>query len=77
MIAGSALTGKIYSHTVIRMPGRGHAADAPFVLLLVELDDGKRVLGHFQGSEPPPIDTRVRSDNKNPTPVFSIIQERP
>ena len=39
--------GTVQSHTVIRVPDKAHAAVAPFVLLLVELADGKRVLGHF------------------------------
>jgi uncharacterized OB-fold protein len=72
----SELTGKVYSHTVIRVPGNVHAEAAPFVLLLVELDNGKRVLGHFVGSEPPAIDMRVIASQSDKTPVFSIVQEK-
>jgi uncharacterized OB-fold protein len=72
----SDLTGKVYSHTVIRVPGNVHAETAPFVLLLVELDNGKRMLGHFAGSEPPAIDTCVTANQSDKTPVFSIVQEK-
>jgi uncharacterized OB-fold protein len=71
----SELTGKVYSHTVIRVPGAAHAEAAPFVLLMVELDNGKRLLGHFAGSEPPAIGTRVAGNQSDKTPVFSIAQE--
>ena len=55
----TTVAGTVQSHTTIRVPGKAHSADAPFVLLLVALDDGKRVLGHFGGSAPPPIGARV------------------
>ena len=71
----SNLTGKVYSHTVIRFPGNVHAEAAPFVLLLVELDNGKRVLGHFAGNEPPAIDTRLTAVPSDKTPLFSAVQE--
>ena len=44
---------------------------APFVLLLVELANGKRVLGHFHGVSPPAIGSRVTADaSEQETPVF-------
>jgi uncharacterized OB-fold protein len=73
----SDLTGKVYSHTVIRVPGNVHAEAAPFVLLLVELDSGQRVLGHFAGNEPPIIDTRVAAPPSGRTPVFSVVKVKP
>ncbi|MBI4274825.1 MAG: OB-fold domain-containing protein [Rhizobiales bacterium] len=68
------ISGKVYSHTVIRVPGKAHAAAAPFVLLLVELDNGRRVLGYFSGPEPPPIDAVVVGKVDTSTPVFSLLQ---
>ena len=71
------LRGIVRSHTVIRLAGKAHAANAPFVLLLVELEDGRRVLGHFQGDEPPPIDTRVLGRAaENTPPIFAVAEER-
>jgi uncharacterized OB-fold protein len=70
-----ALVGKVQSHTVIRVPGNVHAEAAPFVLLLVELDGGKRVLGHYSGTEPPAIDTRVKANRSEKTLIFSLAEE--
>jgi uncharacterized OB-fold protein len=64
------LQGTVQSHTIIRVPDKAHAAMAPFVLLLVELADGKRVLGHFNRAEPPPIGCRVTAEQSEQTPVF-------
>ena len=72
----SDVKGKVYSHTVIRVPGNAHAGSAPFVLLLVELDDGRRILGHFAGGEPPAIGTRVIARSSERTPVFSAVEEQ-
>ena len=68
--------GTVQSHTVIRLPGKAHAADAPLVLLLVRLDNGHQVLGHFRGREPPPIDSRVRIiGSDSTTPSFTIFED--
>jgi len=72
------LRGIVQSYTVIRVPGHQLAAEGPFVLLLVELDDGRRVLGRFNGSEPPPISSRVMAQaRENTTPSFRIAEETP
>jgi uncharacterized OB-fold protein len=71
----SDLIGKVCSHTVIRVPGNAHADAAPFVLLLVELDDNTRMLGHFAGSEPPLIGSRVVAEKSATTPVFRTVEE--
>jgi uncharacterized OB-fold protein len=68
----SAFAGTVLSHTVIRMPGRAHSEDAPFMLLLVRTDAGKNILGHFADRHPPPIGSRVKGNaSENETPVFS------
>jgi uncharacterized OB-fold protein len=74
-MTNEALSGTVQSHTVIRVPGKQHAGTGPFVLLLIELDDGRRVLGHFDKTEPPAISSRVvGSVNENETPLFSIAE---
>jgi len=66
-----AMRGTVQSHTVIRVPDKAHAAMAPFVLLLIELVNGERVLGHFHGASPPPIGSRVTADaSEQETPIF-------
>ena len=75
---GMALSGIVQSHTVIRVAPKQYAADGPFVLLLVELDDGKRVLGRFRGAEPPPISVRVFANAKDSeVPLFNLARETP
>jgi uncharacterized OB-fold protein len=70
------LRGIVQSYTVIRVPGQQLAAEGPFVLLLVELDDGRRVLGRFNGAEPPSISSRVMAQTReNATPSFRIAEE--
>lgn len=65
------ITGTVLSHTVIRMPGKAHAADAPFMLLLVRMDGGANILGHFADRDPPQIGARVSAEaTESETPVF-------
>jgi uncharacterized OB-fold protein len=64
------LQGTVQSHTIIRVSDKAHARMAPFVLLLVELADGRRVLGHFNRAEPPAIGSRVTAEQSAQTPVF-------
>jgi uncharacterized OB-fold protein len=71
----NTLAGTVQSHTVIRVPGAAYAEAAPFVLLLVKLDRGGCILGHFTDSEPPPIDTRVTAKSGDKVPVFSVAEE--
>jgi len=69
------IAGIVHSHTVINLPGRAHAAAAPFVLLLVDTGKGRHVLGHFSGAVAPSIGTRVvTTASRDGTPIFSIAQ---
>ena len=73
----SAAVGTVLSHTVIRIPDKAHAEWVPFVLLLVALESGKQVLGHFDRPEPPEIGSRVVADAAEPqTPVFRLSAEK-
>jgi uncharacterized OB-fold protein len=74
-VTNETLSGTIQSHTVIRVPGKQHVGAGPFVLLLVELDDGRRVLGGFTGAQPPPIGSRVMGSAKeNAAPLFRVAE---
>jgi hypothetical protein len=46
------------------------------VLLLVALDDGKNVLGHFNRADPPEIGSRVFAESAGAqTPVFRLVEK--
>ena len=69
------ISGTVHSHTVINLPGRAHAAAAPFVLLLVDTGKGRHLLGHFSGAVAPSIGDRVvTTASKDGTPVFSLAR---
>ena len=69
------IAGIVHSHTVINLPGRAHAAAAPFVLLLVDTGKGSNVLGHFSEAAAPSIGVRVvATADRDGTPVLSIAQ---
>jgi uncharacterized OB-fold protein len=68
--------GTVQSHTVIRVSDKAHAAMAPFTLLLVALEDGNRVLGHFHGAGVPEIGSRVTgSAASDETIIFRALEE--
>ncbi|MGH3494140.1 MAG: OB-fold domain-containing protein [Sciscionella sp.] len=70
------MTGRVYSHTMIRVAGVAHAGDGPFALVLVDLDGGGRVLGRVQTSTPPDIDTSmVAAADADGVPVFEVAKE--
>lgn len=52
--------GRVHSHTVVR---RGGGAEAPYVLAMVDLDEGLRVLATLLVTDPDAIEvgTRVRA----------------
>jgi len=49
--------GKIYAHTVIRIPGPGLDGRLPLPVVTVDLEEGARVLGNIVGS--PPEDVKI------------------
>ena len=47
------------------------------LLLLIKLDDGRHVLGHFDKTEPPAISSRVvGSVSESETPLFSVAEAK-
>jgi uncharacterized OB-fold protein len=70
------IRGTVYSHTTIRVPGTAQAADVPFALLLVDTDQGGRVLGRLHGQEIPAIGTRVLAAADNSGVPFFREEER-
>lgn len=73
MNENQAILATVLSSTVVRVPGAAHAVSAPFILLLVEAEAGRKMLGHFEGLQPPSIGSRVISNGrKNGTLLFTI-----
>lgn len=61
--------GKVYSYTEIQVPPEGFETQVPYVLALIELEEGSRVLGQIVDSR---IDeVRIGSEVEN---VFRVIQ---
>jgi uncharacterized OB-fold protein len=64
----------LYSHTTIRVAGVAHAAEAPFVVVLVDTPRG-RVLGRLRGDEVPPIGTPlVDTGERDGVPMFEAAR---
>lgn len=52
--------GQIYSLTIVHKgPGAHFQADAPYVVALVELDEGCRMMTNIIGAEPDPAQVRI------------------
>ena len=70
------LAGRVYSSTMIRVPGAAHADRGPFALVLVDLDDGGRVLGRLEDDALPEIGAAVTADSDaGSVPLFRPTQE--
>lgn len=64
------MTGIVYTETLIHAAPREFVAEAPYQLIIVTLDDGKRVTGRSAG-ERVAIDDRVEmTEEKNGVPYF-------
>ena len=55
-----AETGSVVTWTTIRNPPEGYEKYAPYVVALVELDDGVRVLSQIVDVEPDDVETGMR-----------------
>ena len=64
------MTGSVYTETLIHAAPREFVAEAPYQLIIVTLDDGKRVTGRSAG-ERLAIGARVEmAEEKNGVPYF-------
>lgn len=72
----SEIRGTVYSHTIIRVPGAAHSGQAPFVVILVDTDGDRRVLGRLETGAAPAIGMRVTTErNGSAAPVFRPCEE--
>ncbi len=67
-------TGRVYAYTVVHRAPAGFTDLVPYVVVLVDLDDGPRVMGRVAGGDTQSISTgtRVRSDFEPVSPELAI-----
>ena len=64
------MTGIVYTETLIHAAPREFIAEAPYQLIIVTLDEGKRITGRSTGDRVA-IDDRVElAEEKNGVPYF-------
>ena len=64
------MTGIVYTETLIHAAPREFVAEAPYQLIIVTLDEGKRITGRSTGGRVA-IDDRVElAEEKNGVPYF-------
>ncbi|MBI1885228.1 MAG: Zn-ribbon domain-containing OB-fold protein [Chloroflexi bacterium] len=72
--------GKVYSYTVIRRAMHpGFQADLPYVLAIVELEEGPRLTTNIMAAEPEDvsIDMAVEAVFEDVTPEVTLVKFRP
>lgn len=52
--------GRIYSYTVIRVPPEGFEDQAPYIIAIVELDEGPRILSQIVDCKPEDVEIGKR-----------------
>lgn len=65
------MNGVIYTETVVHSAPEAFVADAPYQLVIVTLQDGKRVTGRIAGERVAIDDTVVLKEERNGVPFFS------
>jgi uncharacterized OB-fold protein len=62
--------GTVYTETVVWSPPEAFLNDAPYQLVIVTLEDGKRVTGRVLGERVKIGDTVELAEHRNGTPYF-------
>lgn len=73
-------TGTIYSYTIARRPaGPAFKADTPYVVAIIELDEGARLMSHIAGIDPEEvrIGQRVALEFEPVTAEITLPRFRP
>ena len=66
-----AETGKVISYTVVRVPSKEFKGLEPYIVALIELDDGTRLIAQLTDVSPEEVRTGIRV-----TATFRKIRER-
>ena len=65
------MTGVIYTETVVFAPPEQFAADAPYQLAIITLEDGKRLTARILGKKVSIGDAVELTETRNQIPFFS------
>ncbi|MBI2935551.1 MAG: Zn-ribbon domain-containing OB-fold protein [Chloroflexi bacterium] len=73
--------GKLYSYVINHRPAPGFEQDAPYVIAVVELDEGVRLMSNIVGVEPDPaklpLDMPLEAVFEDISPEVSLPKFRP
>jgi uncharacterized OB-fold protein len=67
------MTGVVYTETLIHSAPEAFVSEAPYQLVIVTLDNGKRVTGRVSGDRVAIDDAVVLADERNGVPYFRKI----
>jgi uncharacterized OB-fold protein len=67
------MTGVVYTETLIHSAPEAFVSEAPYQLIIVTLDNGKRVTGRVSGDRVAIDDPVVLADERNGVPYFRKI----
>ena len=69
------MTGVVYTETLIHSAPEAFVSEAPYQLIIVTMEDGKRVTGRVSGDAVSIDDPVVLADERNGVPFFRKIQK--
>lgn len=67
------MKGTVYTETLIHSAPEAFVSEAPYQLIIVTLENGKRVTGRVSGDRVAIDDTVVLADERNGVPFFRKI----
>ena len=68
------MTGTVYTETLIHSAPEAFVSEAPYQLIIVTLDDGKRLTGRVSGDRVDIGDKVVLADERNGVPFFRRVE---
>ena len=71
----SAVTGTVYTETVVFSPPEAYVNDAPYQIAIIELEDGKRTTARVTGERAVIGDRVSLVETRNSVQYFQKLQE--
>lgn len=75
--------GRLYSYVINHLPGPGYADEVPYVIAIIELEEGPRMLANLHDVEPRPealeLDMPVRAtfEPRGDLAIVQFVPDRP